>query len=279
MKICNQVHQIKIDFNITESLKRYVYVYLITGKSCYLIDSGVSGSEDVIKEYMAELGRDIEEIRTIFLTHSHPDHMGSAAAIQELSGCQIVAGRGERKWLEDIDRQFRERPIPGFYNLLNRSVTIDSFVSSDSIFSLEEDMTIKALETPGHSAGSVSYILQSSNSVVAFIGDVIPAPGDIPIFTEPQRSIDSIETLMYLPKVQWYCPAWDRAYTNKEIVQIAKNGIVLIERIIKIAERVGREHFNSSAEEQLGFVYQSLGVEKDSLNPLFAKSILSCLRT
>ncbi len=31
MKICNQVHQIKIDFNIAKDIKRYVYAYLITG--------------------------------------------------------------------------------------------------------------------------------------------------------------------------------------------------------------------------------------------------------
>lgn len=278
MKICNQVHQIKIDFNITKDIKRYVYAYLITGTSCYLIDSGVSGSESIIKEYMAGLGRDIEEIKTIFLTHSHPDHMGGAAAIQELSGCQITAGRGERKWMEDVGCQFKERPIPGFYNLLNRSVAIDNLVSDDIVFSLEEGVTINALETPGHSAGSVSYVLQSPGSVVAFIGDVMPAPGDVPIFTEPQQSIDSIKKLIHLPKIQWYCPAWDKAYTAAEFSRSAGEGISIIEKITEAAEQISREYFDRSAEEQAAFVSQRLGVEQAKVNPLFKSSILSCLQ-
>ncbi|MEY8295644.1 MAG: MBL fold metallo-hydrolase [Emergencia timonensis] len=278
MKICNQIHQIKIDFNITEDIKRYVYAYLITGTSCYLIDSGVSGSEGIIKEYMAGLGRDIEEIKTIFLTHSHPDHMGGAAAIQELSGCQITAGRGERKWMEDVGCQFKERPIPGFYNLLNRSVAIDNLVSDDVVFSLEEGVTINALETPGHSAGSVSYVLQSPGSVVAFIGDVVPAPGDVPIFIEPQQSIDSIKKLIHLPKIQWYCPAWDKAYTAAEFSQSAGEGISIIEKITEAAEQISREYFDRGAEEQVAFVIQRLGVEQAKVNPLFKSSILSCLQ-
>ena len=44
-----RVQQIKIDFNVTPEIKRYVYVYLIeTEKGCCLIDSGVAGSEDII---------------------------------------------------------------------------------------------------------------------------------------------------------------------------------------------------------------------------------------
>ena len=47
-----RVHQIRVDFAVTEQVKRYVFVYLIEAKSCYLIDSGVYGSEEQIKQYM-----------------------------------------------------------------------------------------------------------------------------------------------------------------------------------------------------------------------------------
>lgn len=37
-----QVRQIKIDFFVTPTIKRYVYVYLLSDEEgCYLIDSGV----------------------------------------------------------------------------------------------------------------------------------------------------------------------------------------------------------------------------------------------
>lgn len=118
MKICENVYQIKIDFYVTPEIKRYVYVYLITGKNCYLIDAGVAGSETVISRYMEELGRSITEIEAIFLTHVHPDHMGGAAEIKRLSGCEVYASQLEKEWIENIETQARERPIPNFYTLV-----------------------------------------------------------------------------------------------------------------------------------------------------------------
>ncbi len=41
MKICDTVHQLKVEFNVTPQVKRYVYVYIIEGKEGdYLIDAG-----------------------------------------------------------------------------------------------------------------------------------------------------------------------------------------------------------------------------------------------
>lgn len=46
-----RVKQIKIDFHVTESIKRFVYVYLVeTGVGCVLVDSGVAGSEKIIEK-------------------------------------------------------------------------------------------------------------------------------------------------------------------------------------------------------------------------------------
>ena len=133
MKISNHVHQIRINFSVTEQVKRYVYVYLITGKHCYLVDSGVAGCEQIISEYMSQIGRRIEEIKGIFLTHAHPDHIGGAAAIQRISGCKIYASHEEKRWIEDIELQFKERPIPNFYTLVKESVKVDTIVEEGNI--------------------------------------------------------------------------------------------------------------------------------------------------
>ena len=62
-----KVHQIKIDFNVTEQIKRFVYVYILEAESLYLIDSGVYGSEIKIIDFLDTIGRNISEIRGIFL--------------------------------------------------------------------------------------------------------------------------------------------------------------------------------------------------------------------
>lgn len=43
MKIGAHVHQLRIGFSVTETVKRFVNLYLITGKDCWIIDAGVAG--------------------------------------------------------------------------------------------------------------------------------------------------------------------------------------------------------------------------------------------
>ena len=85
MKIVDNVHSLKLNFNVTNNITRFVYIYLIVGKEgCYLIDTGVSGCHNQINDYIASIGKNINDIKCIFLTHSHPDHIGSAYDINEM---------------------------------------------------------------------------------------------------------------------------------------------------------------------------------------------------
>lgn len=62
-----KIQQIKIDFNVTPQIKRYVFVYLIgTDTGCYLIDSGVAGSEHIIEKKVIESGYHPSDIKAIF---------------------------------------------------------------------------------------------------------------------------------------------------------------------------------------------------------------------
>ena len=95
--------------NITELRSMVRRNTKVRVKSCYLIDSGVYGSEAQIARYMKRIGRDISEVKAVFLTHAHPDHIGTAAWFREHTGCRIYASRGERDWIEDIDLKYQER--------------------------------------------------------------------------------------------------------------------------------------------------------------------------
>ena len=88
------IQQIKIDFNVTPQIKRYVFVYLIkTDTGCYLIDSGVAGSELLIEKAVIESGYHPSDIKAIFLTHAHPDHIGTASYFREKYGADEVSYR------------------------------------------------------------------------------------------------------------------------------------------------------------------------------------------
>ena len=172
MKITENVHLIRKEFQVTPVVNRYVNIYLIEGqRGCYLIDSGVSGTEILIDEYMNSIGKSIQDIKGLFITHAHPDHIGAANEIKKLSNCIVYAPQKELSWIENIDEQFRERPIPNFYSLLSESVAVDKPIEDGMIFNLEEGVEIACISTPGHSHGSMSFLL---NDELIFIGDAIP---------------------------------------------------------------------------------------------------------
>ena len=151
-----KVHQIKIDFRVTEQVSRFVCVYILEADSLYLIDSGVFGCGKQIMDYLDSIGRNIADIKGIFLTHAHPDHIGSAAWFQEHTGCRIYASEGEKRWIEDIDLQFKERPIPNFYQLAGKSSKVDVVVKDGDKIELENGIAVSVIRTAGHSCDEVS---------------------------------------------------------------------------------------------------------------------------
>ncbi|MDZ7845919.1 MAG: MBL fold metallo-hydrolase [Owenweeksia sp.] len=54
-----------------------------------LIDTGPEGSEQRIFNYIHGIGRNPEELTQIIVTHSHPDHAGSAAALKKATRARI----------------------------------------------------------------------------------------------------------------------------------------------------------------------------------------------
>ncbi len=205
------IHPIKLDFQVTPTVQRYVWLYLIEGQEgCYLIDAGVAGAETVVEARLHTLGRDLADLKGIFLTHAHPDHMGGAAALREKSGCTVYASAGEQPWIEDVDLQFRERPIPNFYTLAGHSVPVDQILTHGDRVSLEPGLILEVVGTPGHSADELSYRLPKARCI--FTGDAIPVLGDIPIWVHREDARQSLLRLRDLPETDTFYPAWDVPY-------------------------------------------------------------------
>ncbi|MGN0143198.1 MAG: MBL fold metallo-hydrolase [Roseburia sp.] len=273
MKINEYVHLIKKEFQVTEDVKRYVNLYLITGENCYLIDSGVSGSENMISGYMKSIGRKMTDIKGVFLTHAHPDHIGAAAQLKKQTGCQIYAPLRGLPWIEDIQRQFKERPIPNFFTLVSEAVQVDCPLSDGDVIEPERGITIRALATPGHSDDSMSYIL---NDKMIFTGDVIPAPNDLPIFVNFEDSMRSIGTIKSIDGIENYCPAWDKVYTRKELCEVSGQSVERLCRLRQTVLEVEEEMAECSEAERIQEICVRLNMRRLSKNPLFVRSIRAC---
>lgn len=58
---------------------------------CALIDTSFTNSAKKILDAIDELGKRTSDVRHIILTHAHPDHIGSAAALKSATGAELCA--------------------------------------------------------------------------------------------------------------------------------------------------------------------------------------------
>jgi glyoxylase-like metal-dependent hydrolase (beta-lactamase superfamily II) len=277
MKLTEKIHQLRIDFEVIlnpeKKLARFVNCILIFGDRITLIDTGVKGSEGKIISYIEENGRDISELRTIILSHSHPDHIGSAARIKELTDCEILAHANEAEWIENIDLQNKTRPVPGFYNLVDRSVNIDRFISDRQIIELDEDITIEIIHSPGHSKGSVNILFTEDR--ILFTADSVPLRNDIPNYDNYSDLANSLETIRNDKRYNILLTSWTNALTDRvEINKLLNEG----KEYINLIDRMVKDTYHGDEPEPLtfcGMTLNKLGLPPFLNNPVVDRAFKS----
>jgi glyoxylase-like metal-dependent hydrolase (beta-lactamase superfamily II) len=60
-----------------------------------LIDAGLSGYRDTLEPALAEMGRSIDDVKAIVLTHADPDHVGLAGELQRAHGIPVYVHRAD----------------------------------------------------------------------------------------------------------------------------------------------------------------------------------------
>jgi glyoxylase-like metal-dependent hydrolase (beta-lactamase superfamily II) len=222
-------------------------------------------------------GRDPSEIALILLTHAHPDHIGAAREIQGATGCSIAAHPAEKAWIEDVDLQNRERPVPGFESLVGGPVQVDhELVDGDVV---EPDGTrggeLLVLHTPGHSPGSISFFQQDEG--ILFAGDAIPVAGDLPVYDDACLSMQSVERLGRLRGISTLLPAWDEPATGAEVYRRIGSGADYL-RTIHAAVRESAAGGSSDLMELTRKTAANLGLPPQAVNPLLARTLSANLR-
>ena len=74
-------------------------VYLLVGRTLALVDTGMPGSEEVILSYITSLDLAASDLAHIVITHHHLDHVGSLAAIKQLTSAQVLAHPGDTPFI------------------------------------------------------------------------------------------------------------------------------------------------------------------------------------
>ncbi|WP_327003605.1 MBL fold metallo-hydrolase [Dactylosporangium sp. NBC_01737] len=152
----------------------YVHAHLIeVDDGLVLVDTGLPRKAGKLALAIRRTGHDLADLRTILMTHQHPDHMGSLAALRQRTGAQVVAHR------QDVAVIAGERPQPLHHWAMRLTAPFLRTDPSPVDRALDGDGPtgvpgITAVHTPGHTPGHVSFLLDRAGGVL-FVGDAATA--------------------------------------------------------------------------------------------------------
>lgn len=138
--------------------------------NCYLLVNP-ENSESIIVD-PADSPELVEELvvkseskpQAILLTHGHFDHVGAALALKDMYGIKIYASKDEEMLLASPDIN-----LSGAYGM-NISFKADEWLRDGQEIDIA-GFHIKAIHTPGHTAGSMCYYIEDEKTLMS--GDTL----------------------------------------------------------------------------------------------------------
>jgi glyoxylase-like metal-dependent hydrolase (beta-lactamase superfamily II) len=190
------------------------YLYDVDG-AVTVVDCGFSGYFEQLPRALSELGRSLDAVAAVVLTHYHADHVGSAERIRTASGATVFAPERDAAGV-----QSGKVPIPGglasslwrptmmrymAHALRNGGAKVNpvkevrTYGDGDV---LDVPGGLRAVHTPGHTGGHSSLLAEGAS--VLFAGDALGTvnnrfeqaePQLLPFNEDAGRAHDSLSRL------------------------------------------------------------------------------------
>src|SRR6195256_1456881 len=136
-------------------IETYATTTLLVDDRLILVDTSADADAGKGIDYLANIHVKPKDLSTIFITHTHPDHVGGLAAIKHSSPAKVAAHRLEADFIA------RKRVYDGPSGPQRHPGTPVDVI-------LEDGQKVDGLEvifTPGHTRGSIS-LLDSTRSLL-----------------------------------------------------------------------------------------------------------------
>jgi metallo-beta-lactamase class B len=133
---------------------------LITSRAGHiLIDAGPTDAAPTIADHIRKLGFKVEDIRLILVSHAHMDHVGALAALQRMSGAEVLAAPDSVPVLRTGRADPADPQAPG----------LDAMAPVARVRAVRDGQKVRlgplavtAHLTPGHTRGGASWTWQAT---------------------------------------------------------------------------------------------------------------------
>ena len=213
--------------------ERMVGVYLVEESgSVTIVDAGVPAYYDELPNELAAMGRTLDDVTALVLTHGHSDHIGFAERLRTENGVPVsvheldaalargevdnpAAGSGDRK-LGSLMGFLLWSARRGALRLKNLT-EVSTFGDGAT---LDVPGALRVITTPGHTPGSVVLEAPSHNALL--VGDAfstysvvrgVSGPQIAPFSADPDEALSSLSQLDDI-EAQWVLPGHGDAWTD-----------------------------------------------------------------
>jgi glyoxylase-like metal-dependent hydrolase (beta-lactamase superfamily II) len=136
----------------------------------YLIDTGVS------PQYLRKLKK-LYPISHVFLSHWHEDHISGNSLMENAKFYSHIKDKIPIEDIQEMIPLYNIRNTPSEDELKRliivlkmQNIKIDTLLKDGDIYAIGEDLKLKVLFTPGHTAGHCAFY--ELKTKIAFLGDI-----------------------------------------------------------------------------------------------------------
>ena len=224
MQLAPNLHQIGADI---------VDCYLVEESGeITIVDAGLPGQWHELLDELSRMGRSIDDVRAVLLTHGDTDHIGFAARVHRERGVPIYVheldaarARGEVKKPMTGWGPMKLRPFAGFlaYSARRGGLRVPALKEVETLevgATLDLPGSPQVIGMPGHTPGSVAYLMPSVDALC--VGDAMTTrsvltgalgPGPAPFTLDEGEAITSVQRLGQV-EARWLLPGHGPAWST-----------------------------------------------------------------
>lgn len=171
----------KVTDNVAAINDKFVNVFVVSNGSKYIVIDAGSDAKHIQSE-MLTLKINPDDVEAVLFTHTHPDHVGASALFKNAVVYVSALESAQLRGVKAVE------------------------IRNDTVFKIGK-MEIAALLTPGHTPGSVSYVVDKQN---LFVGDAfslvagkVARPNaqyskDMPLAVKSFQKINKLKGVKYI---------------------------------------------------------------------------------